>query len=118
MAVNGSDDSADGRSLEDIEQALLADDPDFVRRLRRATDGLPGAAAAPDELRLVLLGAWCVAGVLVLVCLAGGSLVGAAGTCVLALVLHRRTRGSAPVAAPPPPRPARRGPGRSTPAAD
>jgi hypothetical protein len=48
--------------------------------------------------------------------LAGGSLVGAAGTCVLALVLHRSTRDRTPVRAAVPPRQAPRGPGRSTPA--
>ena len=105
--VDGSRDDPDG--LDDLEQALLAEDPEFVRRLRARSAALPVAGAgqpAPVDRASVLVAVWSVTGALVLLSLAAGSLVGAAGTCVLALVLHLRTcRGPrVPGAAAPPAR--------------
>ena len=131
--MDGSVDGPDGRSIERIEQALLADDPAFVRRLRRASAGLPPGPSAPavapapgparaplppEAVRALLGVAWGIAGALVLLSLASGSLVGAAGTCVLVLLLHRSVRRATLLrAAAPPPR-APRAPGRSTPAGE
>ena len=96
MGVNGSRDDSDGRSLERIEQALLAEDPEFVGRLRDRAAALATAPGPPVDLGSLLVVAWCVAGAIVMLSLAAGSLVGAAGTCVLALVLHRSSRAAWP----------------------
>lgn len=114
--MNGSRDGSDGRSLQRIEQELLADDPAFVHRLRQSSADLVAAPLPPVDLQPLLSAVWGLAGAIVLLSLAAGSLVGAAGTCLLVLVLHRRASRESPRRSGAPPSRAPRGPGRSAPA--